>query len=42
MSQTFLWGLELMGYGLVGVFVTLAAFILMISLLTKFFPHREG
>lgn len=34
-------GIELMGYGLLGVFSTLIAFILMILALTKLFPHKD-
>jgi hypothetical protein len=34
-------GVELMFYGLVGVFVTLFAFILMIVGLTKLFPYKD-
>lgn len=36
-------GWTLMGYGLVGVFITLAVFMLSIRLLVKLFPeHKEG
>ena len=41
MSTTFLLGVELMLYGLAGVFTTLILFILMITGLTKIFPHKE-
>jgi predicted membrane protein len=41
MSNIFALGFELMGYGLVGVFTTLIAFILMIVGLTKLFPYKD-
>lgn len=42
MNETFQMGLELMGYGLIGVFSTLGVFMLMIKLLTTLFaPHEE-
>ena len=41
MSTTFLLGVELMLYGLAGVFTTLILFILMIKGLTKIFPYKE-
>lgn len=40
MSATFALGVELMLYGLAGVFLTLILFILMIYGLTKLFPHK--
>jgi hypothetical protein len=41
MENIYILGLRLMGYGLVGVFITLIAFILMIYGLTKAFPYKE-
>ena len=41
MSTTFSLGLELMLYGLAGVFTTLILFILMILGLTKIFPYKD-
>ena len=41
MSNTFMLGIELMLYGLAGVFTTLILFILMIVGLTKIFPHKK-
>lgn len=35
-------GWTLMGYGLLGVFITLAVFMLSIKLLVKLFPEREN
>lgn len=40
MSTTFMLGVELMLYGLVGVFVTLIVFIGTIYALTKAFPDK--
>ena len=33
-------GLQLMGYGLAGVFIVLIVFYAMILLMMKIFPHR--
>jgi len=33
-------GLKLMGYGLLGVFTTLIIFMIVIKLLTAFFPYK--
>lgn len=41
MSHTFALGLQLMLYGLTGVFTTLIVFILSIVALTRLFPARE-
>jgi hypothetical protein len=41
MENIFVLGLRLMGYGLVSVFSTLIAFILMIVGLTKLFPYKD-
>jgi Na+-transporting methylmalonyl-CoA/oxaloacetate decarboxylase gamma subunit len=34
-------GIQLMIYGLAGVFLVLAVFVVTIVLLRKFFPHRD-
>ncbi|MDH8677780.1 OadG-related small transporter subunit [Fusibacter bizertensis] len=34
-------GLELMGYGLAGVFIVLILFFIVIKILVKIFPSRE-
>jgi hypothetical protein len=41
MPSIFSLGLELMFFGLVGVFVTLGVFISMIVGLTKLFPYKD-
>lgn len=41
MNETFALGIQLMLYGLAGVFTTLLLFMLSIWLLTKIFPYRE-
>lgn len=40
MSENILKALQLMGFGLGGVFITLAAFIVLIFLLVKVFPEK--
>lgn len=40
MSENLIMSLQLLGWGMGGVFVTLAAFIVMIFLLVKVFPAR--
>ncbi|MDR2670551.1 MAG: hypothetical protein LBC26_02365 [Oscillospiraceae bacterium] len=40
MSANMELGIQLMIYGLAGVFLVLAIFIVTIVLLRKFFPHR--
>ena len=35
-------GVQLMGYGLLGVFTTLISFIIIIKLLTAIFPYNSG
>lgn len=34
-------GWQLMGFGLLGVFITLILFIVVIVLVTKLFPYKE-
>jgi Na+-transporting methylmalonyl-CoA/oxaloacetate decarboxylase gamma subunit len=40
MSEFYL-GLELMGYGLAGVFIVLILFFIVIKMLIKIFPYKE-
>lgn len=41
MSEMFYQGLQLMLFGLAGVFITLLLFMLSIHLLVKIFPYKE-
>jgi len=41
MSELMKQGIQLMGYGLIGVFSTLILFIVVICLLVKLFPYQE-